>query len=324
MSSKKGVSIIIPVKRINNYIRESVSHILKLDYDEFEIIILPDEADTEVFSETRIIATGPVGPAEKRDIGSKNAKGEILAFLDDDAYPRSDWLKNAVRHFENPDIGAIGGPAVTPADDSIWQKASGAVFASWLASGKYDYRYIPRNSREVDDYPSVNLIVKKDIFNKAGGFDSNYWPGEDTKLCLDITKKLGKKIIYDPDVLVYHHRRPLFLSHLRQVSRYAFHRGYFAKILPETSLRFGYFVPSLFFLGLFLGGILSAVHNAIFLLYITILLMYIVMLLGTAMLITLREKDIFIGTLAVPGIFLTHLVYGYNFIKGLLEIRYKK
>lgn len=324
MSNKKSVSIIIPVKRINNYIRESVSHILKLDYDDFEIIILPDEADAEIFSKTRIIATGPVGPAEKRDIGSKNAKGEILAFLDDDAYPRSDWLKNAVRHFENPDIGAIGGPAVTPADDSVWQKASGAVFASWLASGRYDYRYIPRNSREVDDYPSVNLIVKKDIFNKAGGFDSKYWPGEDTKLCLDITKKLGKKIIYDPDVLVYHHRRSLFLSHLRQVSRYAFHRGYFAKILPETSLRFGYFVPSLFLLGLFLGGILSAIHNAIFLLYITILLMYIAMLLGTAMLITLREKDIFIGTLAVPGIFLTHLVYGYNFIKGLLEVRYKR
>ena len=58
-----------------------------------------------------MIPTGKVRPAEKRDRGVRESNGEIVAIIDDDAYPESDWLTNAVRHFENPDIAAVGGPA---------------------------------------------------------------------------------------------------------------------------------------------------------------------------------------------------------------------
>ena len=126
----KKVSIIIPVKRINQYIRESIPHLLNLDYDDYEILILPDEK--EELDNIRIIPTGNVGPAQKRDIGAKHAKGEILAFLDDDSYPRKDWLRNLVKHFSNEKIAAVGGPAVTPSNDNKRQKASGAVLSSFI------------------------------------------------------------------------------------------------------------------------------------------------------------------------------------------------
>lgn len=121
------------------------------------------------------------------------ARGEIFAFIDDDAYPREDWLKNAIHYFDDPEVGAVGGPAVTAPGDNVWQQASGKVYESFLCSGGYTYRYIPQAEREVDDLPSVNLIVRKDIFELIGGYDSNYYPGEDTKLCLDIVQKAGKK-----------------------------------------------------------------------------------------------------------------------------------
>lgn len=311
------VSIIIPVKAVNDYIRESIPHILALDYPDFEIIIFPDYPTGESFPKTRVIATGPVGPAEKRDLALEHARGAVFAFLDDDAYPKRDWLEKAVRHFRDERVAAVGGPAVTPKNDSIWQKASGSVFSCWLASGGYEYRYVPERFREVDDFPTVNLIIRKDIFEQAGGFDTNYWPGEDTKLCLDITRKLRKKIIYDPEVFVYHHRRPLFTEHLRQVGRYAFHRGYFAKVLPETSLRPSYFVPSLFVLGLFAGGTLSLVQDRVSVVFLSALLLYIVLLVTTAFSILLRERDMRVGALTVPGIFFTHLVYGFKFMQGL-------
>src|SRR3990167_3981385 len=148
------VSIIIPVKKMNDYIRESVPKILELDYPNFEIIIVPDDAasvsrqDASLLSlrgapthggrgrrsnpiltqskKIRIIPSGPVGPAEKRDLAARHAKGDILAFLDDDAYPRRDWLKCAVKHFSNPRVAAVGGPAITPANDTTGQKNSGA------------------------------------------------------------------------------------------------------------------------------------------------------------------------------------------------------
>ena len=98
---------------------------------------------------------------------------------------------------------------------------------------------------DVDDYPSCNLFVRKDILDKIGGYRTDFWPGEDTLLCKDIIDN-WKRIIYDPWVVVYHHRRPLFLPHLRQLGRYAFHRGYFCKRFPSNSLHLSYFIPTFF------------------------------------------------------------------------------
>ena len=239
------ISIIIPVKDNNPYLEECITHCRKLDYSEYEIIVLPDEEISQRWEDVIVVSTGPVGPAEKRDIGTEKSQGEILAFLDDDAFPSRRWLKSAVNHFQNKEIAAVGGPAVTPGKDSLRQKASGLVYSSLLGGGTYVYRYIPKEVREVDDYPTCNLLVRKIILEKLGGFKSLFWPGEDTVLCLSITGKLKKKIVYDPEVLVYHHRRRLFIPHLRQVENYALHRGYFVKKFPETSFKLSYFLPSI-------------------------------------------------------------------------------
>ena len=52
----------------------------------------------------------------------KIAKGEICAFIDDDAYSSEDWLQKAVKYFENPHIVAVVGPGITPPDDSFLEK----------------------------------------------------------------------------------------------------------------------------------------------------------------------------------------------------------
>ena len=309
----KSVSIIIPVKAVNDYIREAMQHYAELDYDEYEILIFPDEESDEAFPNTRIIPSGPVGPADKRDMALQYAKGEILAFIDDDAYPRADWLKNAVCYFDNPEVGAVGGPAVTAPGDNVWQQASGKVYESFLCSGGYTYRYIPKAEREVDDLPSVNLIVRKDIFASVGGYDSNYYPGEDTKLCLDIVQKAGKKILYSPEVLVYHHRREMFAMHLKQATNYAKHRGYFAKVLPETSRKLAYFIPSLFTLGLVAGPILSIFVPFLWYVYGAVLLIYVLLLIGSIR----KAGSASVWILTFLGIIATHIGYGICFIRGL-------
>jgi len=314
------VSVIIPVREINDYIRESIPYILKQTRQDFEIIIFPDSTCENEFEKTRIIPTGPVGPAEKRDLAIKYAEGEILAFLDDDAFPAKDWLKNALINFEKAEIAAVGGPAVTPENDNIWQKASGTIFETLMGGSKYSFRYVPGKKKFVDDFPSVNLLVRKNIFEKVGGFDSHYWPGEDTKLCLDITKKLGLKIIYDPEVLVWHHRRELFIPHLKQIGNYALHRGKFAKEFPETSFRLSYFIPSIFLIFLIAGGIISypgSPFNFPFSseVYLTIIVFYIILVLIDVM----RLKNFKLFPLVCAGIFSTHLWYGFMFIIGLIK-----
>lgn len=316
------VTIIIPVKTINEYIRESLGYLQKLDYPNFEVIILPDGKEILKSSDIHliIIKTGSVGPAEKRDMGAKVAKGEILAFLDDDAYPKADWLKKVIKIFKKSKIAAVGGPAITPESDGFWQKVSGAVFESYLGGGGARNRYLPiGKKRSVDDWPTVNLLVRKNIFLAVGGFDTNYWPGEDTKLCLDIINR-GYKIIYEPRAIVYHHRRGDMIKHFKQVGNYAMHRGYFAKKYPETSLRLWYFMPTffdlylisffilLFWLKHFPGGMFYAIP----------LFIYVLGLGLDGILIAWRWKNPLVGLMVMPIIILTHIWYGIRFIWGMI------
>ena len=330
---KVFVSIVIPVKELNDFLRkETIPALLKQSYQDFEIIIITDKPSKESASwraKTKIMASWPkTGPADKRDMGVEKAKGEIIAFLDDDSYPDKDWLKKALKNFKKDEkIAGVAGPNITPPHNSLRQKASGYVWSTWLGSGGAGtYRCAVSQRREVDDFPTVNLLVRKKDFLSVGGFDSHYWPGEDTKLCHDLVYKLGKKIIYTPEVLVYHHRREVFKPHLQQIGRYALHRGHFARILPKTSLRLGYLIPSLFVLWLFGGPfmILLLKFNFLYLLYLFIISLYVLLLLITAIKVYLKEKNLKLAFLVIPSIFVTHLVYGVLFIKGFFLKKLKR
>ncbi len=93
------VSIVIPVKGVNKYLTECIDACLELDYPDFEILVFPDKEERIGRKGVRVIPSGDVPPPLKRDLALKHARGEILAFIDDDAYPRKDWLKKAMVHF---------------------------------------------------------------------------------------------------------------------------------------------------------------------------------------------------------------------------------
>lgn len=309
-------SIVIPLKVDNAYIRETLARLKEIDYSDYEIFVLPDEPYSWGDG-VQSIPTGAVGPAAKRDAALELARGEIVAFLDDDTFPERDWLKNAVKYFADARVAAIGGPAVTPATDNLLQQASGRVYISLLGGGNYAYRYLPKQTKEVDDYPTCNLLVRRSVMQQLGGFDTTFWPGEDTKLCLDIIK-LGMKIIYAPDVIVYHHRRALFGGHLKQVRNYALHRGYFAKRFPATSLRPSYFLPTLFVVGLLGGAMLSLLFPGFVPMFAAGIAVYLIAILASAAMVSQGMR---LTILVASGIIATHLVYGIWFVFGLLAPR---
>ena len=316
-----GFSIIIPVKKINDYLRESIPEILHLEYDDFELIILPNQLPNPMpkfllHPKIRVIASGSVSPAIKRDLGGKNSRFSFLAFLDDDAFPKKDWLKVADSLFKTSEVAAIGGPAMTPESDSISQQASGLFFETVIGGGGLDYRYKPaQRSFYVDDFPTVNFIIRKSVFFSIGGFDSHYWPGEDTKLCRDLIRA-GHRIWYCRDLQVYHHRRHLWLPHLKQVGNYGKHRGYFAKKFPENSRKWLYFVPSIFLLGNLILCVGSLFTSHLFFFWLWALAFYFSI---AAIDVFLRTRNILLGSMVIPTVFLSHLVYGFHFMRGLFS-----
>ena len=318
------VSVVIACPGGSWMLDECLAALAKQTYRNFEVIVLPDEelkCEVEVEERSvRFIATGKVRPAEKRNLGIREAKGEIIAFIDDDAYPDPHWLEYAVKYFGEPSIGAVGGPGVTPPGDRSLAKIGGRVYDNVLVSGNYRYRYKAGGVRmDVEDYPSCNLFVRKDLMEKFGGYRTDFWPGEDTLLCKDILDN-WKRIVYDPWVVVYHHRRALFAAHLRQLGRYGFHRGYFCKRFPSNSLRLSYFVPTAFVVYVLSFALLPLavpyLQNRWVMwgtgAYLLPLAFYLVLLLVT----TVAVNPV-TWLLTAAGVVASHFWYGVQFFRGI-------
>jgi cellulose synthase/poly-beta-1,6-N-acetylglucosamine synthase-like glycosyltransferase len=316
VTSPPKVSVIVPLKRLNDYVAECLRHLRLQTYTNFDVYVITDEAQTLDVDgiDVHFLASGPVPPNIKRMQAAQQSDAPIVALIDDDAYPTPQWLESAVAHFADPEVVAVGGPAVTPPHDGAGQQVSGAVYASRLVSASYVYRYLPRDQREVDDYPSCNLIVRRAPFLEHVPQCLRYWPGEDTKLCLLLTKDSGKRIVYDPAVAVFHHRRNIFWGHFKQVWNYAVHRGFFAKRYPETSLRPAYFIPSAFLVSN-LAILPLLLIPAIRIPLLAVAFFYTLLVLRSA-LGSRRFHRANPAAVAV-GIYLTHVTYGLGFLLGL-------
>jgi len=318
--------VIIDYKKQNPYLAECLNAIQKQTYKNFEVILESDHPLKLKYPKLKIIHYSGryQPPANKRDHGGKVARGEILAFIDDDAYPDPNWLKNLVKNFSDDDIAAVGGPGVTPPTAGFLEKASGWMSASPLGAGPYTYRFLPGQRNYIDDYPSMNLAVRKEDFLAVGGYDSHYWPGEDTKLCLDLVYKLKKKIIYDPKVVVYHHRRPLWKPHLKQNGNFGLHRGYFARVLPQTSFRPVYLGPPLMVLGLafLVSSMFLSILNTYYLLLTTVgwllFAAYLLAIAANSVWIWRRSGSLTQALISFPAVLATHIWYGLRFLKGFL------
>ncbi|MBQ9432319.1 MAG: glycosyltransferase [Kiritimatiellae bacterium] len=321
------VSVVIACPAPSEYLTEALTALGTQTYRNFEVIVLPDAPfDTPATAyPLQIIATGKVRPAEKRNLGIQKSHGEIVAFLDDDAYPVPNWLESAVKYFTLDDVGGVGGPGITPPGDPFMAQAGGRVYENRFVSGNYRYRYAAdRVRRSVDDFPSCNLFVRKTLLDDIGGYRTDFWPGEDTILCLNIVRDRKKRIVYDPWAQVYHHRRPLFGAHLRQVGRYALHRGHFAKRFPATSFRFSYMVPTFFVLGNLVGIAICGISRCfpenqplqwLKLAYLAVLVLYLLVTL----LSTCSPLHPLLWLTSWLGVMATHLAYGVRFAQGMLS-----
>jgi cellulose synthase/poly-beta-1,6-N-acetylglucosamine synthase-like glycosyltransferase len=306
------VSIIIPCKEIDDYADVCINQCQRLDYPSFELIILPDfyNVDAKSKHNVKIIPTGPVRPSVKRNLGVSRCNGDILAFIDADAVPFDDWIKQAIPYFEDEEVGIVGGPNITPPDAGIMETASGLVLSSSIGGGKFAFRYSSKSAQECDELPSCNLFVRRADFTQAGGFEEGILTAEDAKLCFQI-KRNGKKIIYSPDVTVYHHRRPLFIPHLRQMWNYGNDKATLFKIHPEFKRPF-YYIPSLFLIAILFGGILAIGIEFIRPIYVLSFCAYVLLLLVAG----ISTKNLSIFPLVSLGIALTHITYGAAFLKG--------
>lgn len=252
MESKPFVSIVIPTTGNVKFIRGLVESAIKLDYpkDKFELILIGDKTTTLIEKHSEIAVKAgintiveyyPVAAGQKRNIGAEKAKGSLIAFTDDDTILRKDWIKNSIKHLiENEDYVGVGGPNYTPKEELPFAKAVGRIFGSKFL---FSFRYTIGHSKakEIAHNPTCNYIIKKNIVNEIK-FHETLWPGEDVEFDIRV-RKAGYKILYAPDVVVWHHRRPRPTAFLKQMFNYGKTRAQVTKMHPSSfDLRYFVFV----------------------------------------------------------------------------------
>lgn len=140
--------------------------------------------------------------------GAAVARGEFLLFLNNDTQVTTGWLDALLCCFaERTDCGIAGSRLVYP--DGRLQEAGGLVFAdgSCWNTGRFEPRDAPafRYRREVDYVSGAALLIRRDIFQRTGGFDTRYAPAyyEDTDLAFAV-RQLGLRVYYEPASTVIH------------------------------------------------------------------------------------------------------------------------
>nr|MBC8204034.1 glycosyltransferase [FCB group bacterium] len=150
-----------------------------------------------------------LGFAKACNLGAENAAGKLLCFLNNDTEVTKGWLTALVNCLKrHPQAAAAGGRLLFP--DGTVQHA-GIVFDKIDRIGYHIYRGFPADAPEVSRERKVKavtaacMLVKKDAFKQAGGFDEDYWNGfEDVDLSLKLGES-GGEIYYTPACRVIHH-----------------------------------------------------------------------------------------------------------------------
>jgi GT2 family glycosyltransferase len=311
-------SVIVPVKSLNRYVFENIEAIQKQKFTNWEIIVVTDGRELSFWSDNRIkvICSGAVSPAIKRDLAANNAFGKYLVLLDDDSFMSENYLEIAFKYINESGAKVFGGPAITPRRNTIWQKASGACYESKLMSSSPSrYRSLGKQ-RLVLDWPSVNLIVQRGTFLSVGGFGNAYWPGEDSKFCEKLNNS-NVPIWYLPDLIVYHHRRTTIWDHLRQCSNYGRHRGRFARDKDRNSSSILFVIPLFFVFYIVAISMCYILGIYNFLIFIPLYL-YLIAMFSHVLSIILRW-GMFPGMLQLLYLPLTHLSYGVNYAIGYMQ-----
>jgi glycosyltransferase involved in cell wall biosynthesis len=307
-------SIVVPLHRDSPAFRRCLAACRDLAHHDFEVVVVSDrDVDLPVEADVRFVRTGSevdTSPAEKRDAAMEHVTGEVIAYLDDDAFPDATWLTIAAERFSDKDVGALGGPGVTPPGSTLRERVGGAVYESWLGSGPLLYRFRQRAPSVVDDYPAYNLFVRTDAVRRIGGWATTFYGGEDTHFC-EALKAVGVLVHYEPRLVVYHHRRSIFRAHMKQIANVGLHRGFFAR-RPGTSRRIIYAAPLLGVVGVASVASMVAVARPL------------LAAIGggavyTGVALSSPQRDLAVRLLFPVAVLVHHASYAAGFVRGLFR-----
>lgn len=249
------ISVVIPARNAEQLLPSCLESLNNLDYprEKFEVIIadgLSCDNTRKIAEEygARVITNPGRTVVAGRNVGFEAARGELIAFSDVDCMMDKNWLRNSVKYFSNAKVACVGGPNLTPDNETVFGKAVGFVFNQrFFAAGSVHARVL-KQIKEARSIPGCNAIYRREVLKKVMPMDEKLVEAEDAQMNQNILD-LGYKLLYTPDVFLWHYRRSSPRKLWYQMYRYAIGRVIVGKRNPKmlnaTYVGIGFAIPLL-------------------------------------------------------------------------------
>lgn len=217
-----AVSAIITTFNRADYLKKAIESVIAQTFTDFELLILDNSSNDNTeevvrsFNDDRIryIKHAPMNISQARNLGVKEAKGQYVAFLDDD----DEWLPTKIDQQVNK-------MAVSDKDTVL-------VYGGFVridSEGKEFYKCTPRLRGKVlkgllwlDEFTgsASNPLIKRAVIERLGGFDENIVTGEDWEFYLRLTEKYEVDFINEPVIKIRHHSGPRLANKLKEYAEF--------------------------------------------------------------------------------------------------------
>lgn len=247
------VSVVVCTHSLDNLqnLKQAVDSLLTQTYRDREIIIVIDGNDNlhkkvlESYGgkgEIRIVALkSNIGLSGARNAGVREARGNVIAFFDDDAFADEKWVENLVRIYEERNAISVGGKVLP-----VWLKGRPGYMPEeldWLV-GVTNTGFTKEKVAEVRNTYGPNMSFKREVFDEVGLFSeklgfakrgAGYMQGEEAEFTLRMMTKFGKGVMYNSEAVVYH-KIPPSKTKVKVLLRRAFYQGYSKALINKRKV----------------------------------------------------------------------------------------
>ena len=208
------VSVLICARNAAGTLDECLRSVAKLDYPDYEVIVVNDGSTDDTGEIARrhagvtVLDTPHGGLSAARNAALDRATGDIVAYTDADVRVDPAWLVYLVQPFLRSDVVGAGGPNVVPEDDP-WM-------AQCIARSPGAPTHVLLDDRAAEHVPGCNMAYRRDALLAIGGFDPTYHAaGDDVDVCWRLQAR-GQQIGFAPSALVWHRHRRTMRGYWRQ------------------------------------------------------------------------------------------------------------
>ena len=228
-TATRTASVVICTRDRPALLRTALESVLATDYPDFEVIVVDNASRTDATRDfvrahddprVKLISEPQPGASRARNAGLLAARGEVVAFVDDDVVVDGHWLRALVDGFAHgPSVSCVSGmvpageirtPAQAYFDQRVgWSDSTTARIYDW-SSPPPDVPLFPFAVRCYGT--GANFAVERDVARRLGGFDERLGPGtptgggEDLDLFFRILRS-GGQLVHDPTAIAWHRHR---------------------------------------------------------------------------------------------------------------------